>query len=138
MPKALASFTVGEPKAAALEGMVDDLTRPPVAERMKDRHREEYPVEVSVQEAELDAGSMKLACYIIQHAHPNVRREVLEKGFQQSERVVLFFAGAAHVDEPQDAVMAAEEPHDTRIVEKLGAGLLSLFIGSLERRFALV
>ena len=138
VPKALASFAVGEPEAAALERMVDDLTRPAVAERVKDQHCEEYPVEVSVQESELDAGAVKLACYIVQHADPNVGGEVLEKRFQQNKRVVLFLAGAAHVDQPEDAVMAAEKPHYTRIVEELRAGLLVFVVGGLERGFALV
>jgi uncharacterized protein (DUF302 family) len=57
---------------------------------------------------------------------------MLEHHLEESQHIELFLPCALHVYEEEDAVMAAQQAHESCILEKLRARLLAVLISGLE------
>jgi hypothetical protein len=90
------------------------------------------------QESPFPAATLQRAGDVIEDPERDVPREVLEERLQQDKHIVLLLSPCLHVYEPEDSIVAAEKGHKPRVIEKVGAGFRTFFVGSLEGRLTCV
>lgn len=81
---------------------------PLVAICVKDRNTESDSVFVFRQESPLLEAAVQLAPNVVEQPNLPSAREVFEEALDQSQCVVLFFAGGSHVYSPERTVMTTK------------------------------